>query len=340
MNYKVSVIIPVYNAEENLENTIQSVINQSIGFENIELILIDDASKDNSRKIIETYCNNYDNIISHCSNENHGGPGFGRNMGLELSTSKYIMFLDNDDEYEKDLCKKLYETITNEETDIVCCNKITVDTISNVKQHIDYDASIEDGENVIITKDDILLFDSVAVWNKIYKKEIIEENNLKFLEDTRADDFAFTIDYYLNCNKLIFLKNYHGYYWNIKDDSLSHTVTPKHIHELINTYKYTFNQLKLKQKEQYMSKLIKSHVNYLIVQSSYLKVDKNEFINILDEIRNFENEINFNLKLEPAWAEKINKMILNKQYRRAIFLLKTMDKLRTSTLLRKINRKI
>lgn len=340
MSYKVSVIVPIYNAENNLKKTIQSVINQSIGFENIELILVDDASTDNSKKIIETYCEKYDNIIPYYSEKNHGSPGFGRNMGLNIATSDFLMFIDNDDEYEENICKKLYETIINENADIVCCNKISVDTISTIKQHIPYTNGIENNDNIIIKGDDILFFDSVAVWNKIYKKELIKKNGLKFLENTRADDFAFTIDYYLNCEKLIFLKNYHGYYWNIQSTSLSHTVTPKHIQELIETYKYTFRQLKLKRKEQYMNKLIKSDIEYLILQSSYLNVNKNEFIDSLNEIRNFEKEIGFNLKLNTTWVEVINNLILNKHYDLSILLLKSIDKLRKITILRKINRKI
>ena len=103
MEYKVSVIIPVYNAEENLKKTVQSVINQSIGFENIELILVDDASTDTSKKIIEYLSNKYSNIVPYFSKKNHGAPGFGRNIGLKLATSKYVMFLDNDAEYQKKL---------------------------------------------------------------------------------------------------------------------------------------------------------------------------------------------------------------------------------------------
>ena len=98
VEYQVSVIIPVYNAEKNLKNTVQSVINQSIGFENIELILVDDASTDDSKNIIKSLSKEYNNIIHYYSKKNHGAPGFGRNTGLKLATSNYIMFLDNDDE--------------------------------------------------------------------------------------------------------------------------------------------------------------------------------------------------------------------------------------------------
>ena len=122
--YLISLIIPVYNAENYLENTINSIINQSIGFDNIELILVDDSSKDNSKIIIENYENNYENILAFYSNNNHGFPGFGRNIGLKKATAEYIMFMDNDDELDKDICKTLYETITSEKADVVCCDKV------------------------------------------------------------------------------------------------------------------------------------------------------------------------------------------------------------------------
>ena len=335
MSFKISIIMPTYNAGKQLNRTIKSVINQSIQF-----IIVDDCSKDDTREIIKSYCKKYENIVPYFSKTNHGGPGFGRNMGLKLATSNYIMFIDNDDEYDENLCKKLYETLITENADIVGCNKISVDNISNIKQHIYYKNGIEKEDKVIIKDDDILFFDSVAVWNKIYKKEIIEKNRLTFLEDTRADDFAFTMDYYLNSKKLIYLKNYHGYYWNIKSDSLSHIVTKKHIKELIRAYTYTYNQLKNKNKEQHMDDLIKGHISYLITQSSYFDFENDEIKNVLTEIYDFEKEINFNTDLNEKWLDILNKLILKEHYTIVIMLLKSIAKLRNITILRKINRKL
>ena len=314
MEYKVSVIIPVYNAEKNLKNTVQSVINQSIGFENIELILVDDASTDNSKKIIKYLSNKYANIIPYFSKKNHGAPGFGRNIGLKLATSEYIMFLDNDDEYEKNICKNLYETITTENADIACCDTITIDLINKIKHHIKYKNGFENNGKITIENDDILFFESVAVWNKIYKKEIIEKNNLKFQEKTVADDFIFTIEYYLNCKKMIFLKEYHGYFWKDKKDSLSHI-------------------------KKFMDGLIKTHISYLLTKCTYLNENKQNWIMILNEIHDFEKEIKFNSKLDESWAEVTNKQILKKHYQIAIFILKLINLLRKNTILRKINRK-
>ena len=188
--------MPIYNAEKYLDKSINSIVNQSIGFENIELILVDDCSTDNSRKIIEKYTKKYENIIYYFSNENHGFPGFGRNIGLEKATSEFIMFMDNDDELDFDICKKFYETITTEKADVVCCDKISVDCLSNIKTNINYKNGLEKNGKIIIQNDDILFFETSAVWNKIFKKEIINKNYLKFLENTTADDFAFSIIFY------------------------------------------------------------------------------------------------------------------------------------------------
>lgn len=339
MDYKVSVIIPVYNAEENLENAINSVINQTIGFENIELILVDDSSTDNSRNIIESYTNKYDNIIPYYSDENHGFPGFGRNVGLKLATSKYIMFLDNDDEYKEDICEKLYSTLTTENVDYVGCNKITVDSISNIKQHNNYKNGIEKNGQVLIENDDILFFDSTAVWSKIFKKEIIDKYELKFLEDTHADDLAFTLDYSLHIKRLIYLKNYHGIYWKVYDDSLSHTVSTEYMNRLLYTYRYMYNSLKNAHKEKYASLYMSGKISYAILQCSYLDSTNEEFKNILDDIRAYEKEINFNAKFDAKWQDIINYFILNKHYNIAKMLLKSLKKLRKITILRKINRR-
>ena len=124
MDYKISVIIPVYNAQNTLKVTINSVINQTIGFENIELILVDDCSTDNSREIIEEYSNAYSNIKPIFLEENTGCPGIPRNIGIKNATSDYIMFIDNDDEYFPEICDKLYDAMIMEDADIVVCNTL------------------------------------------------------------------------------------------------------------------------------------------------------------------------------------------------------------------------
>ena len=248
------------------------------------------------------------------------------------------MFLDNDDEYKEDICEKLYGTLTSENVDYVSCNKITVDSISQIKQHLKYENGIENNGQVLIENDDILFFDSTAVWSKIFKKEIIEKHKIKFLEDTHADDLAFTLDYSLHIKTLIFLKNYHGIFWKVYEDSLSHTVSTDYMTRLLNTYRYMHNSLKNAKKEKYINSYMVGKISYAILQCSYLDSNNKEFKNILDDLRTFEKEIDFNINLEAKWQDLINYFILNKHYDIAKIVLISLQKIRKITILRKINR--
>ena len=105
--YKVSVIVPVYNSADKLQRAFDSVYNQSLGFENIELILIDDASTDNSRDIIDNYVSKYDNVKSIYLDENSGYAGRPRNIGVHNANAPYLMFLDADDFYFENACELL-----------------------------------------------------------------------------------------------------------------------------------------------------------------------------------------------------------------------------------------
>lgn len=336
MNYKISVIMPIYNAEKHLNNTIQSIIGQSIGFENIELILVDDASKDNSKRIIESYCEEYDNIIPYYSEKNHGYPGFGRNIGLKKATSDYLMFIDNDDEYDKDMCKTLYETIIRENADVVACGRMMVDGTNHTEERIPIVKGKQENDKVILENDELFYFNSHIVLNKIFKKEIIMENNLKFCESSRLDDDMFTYDYYINSEKLVYLNNYYGYYWNVNTDSLSHTNAEKYIPEFMECVLYEYNQLKKQNKEQHITYRAGNAMNGIIYYCTFLKLNNNEFEDVLKKIHDFEKKIGFNEKLDKKWSEPINKCILKEHYKTAIMLLKSIDMFRENTLLRKI----
>ena len=117
-----------------LKRSINSIVNQTIGFENIELILVDDNSSDSSKNILYEYSNNYPNIKVFFSEENHGFPGYGRNIGLKNASADYIMFIDNDDEYENDFCEKVYDIIKSKNCDVVLVNYNIFNNNSNVIQ--------------------------------------------------------------------------------------------------------------------------------------------------------------------------------------------------------------
>ena len=336
--FLVSVIIPVYNAEYSLKTAIDSVINQSLGFENIELILVDDNSSDKSREIIKEYSQQFDNIIYYFSKLNHGFPGFGRNMGLKLSSANYVMFLDNDDVYDKDMCKTLYETITNENVDLVSCGRLLIDSLGEIKD--DYHCScgkIQDNF-LIFENDETLSFCSKTVWNKIFKKEIVDKFNLKFLENTAADDYLFSVEYHSKSKKIIHLTDYYGYHWNIIDESLSHNLQIEQMDDVLNAYNYLACKLKEENLLSNADVIVNDMVEMLIIKSSFIQCNLNELNEVLKKICCFEKEINFNLSLNNKWLNIINILILKNQFNLAILCLKLVTGIRNITILRKINR--
>ena len=339
MNYKVSVIIPVYNAEKTLENTINSVINQSIGFENIELILVDDNSTDNSKELIKKFQHEYTNITSYFSNKNHRFPGFGRNKGIELSSAEYIMFLDNDDEYDKDMCKKLYETMIKYEVDLVSCGRVLIDHIGKIKDNYIPSSENYQKDYLIYENKNILSYDSVTVWNKIFKKENITKFNLKFLEDSSSDDFVFSIEYNIYSQRILHLTDYYGYHWNLHDTSLSHTINIEHFEEVFNAYTYLVNKLKLENKLNDSEVILNHMIALLISKCIDLKTNLKNFKKILNDIYTFEIESNYNSELAENFLNIPNKLILKKHFNLAILYFRSIHFLKKFTFLRKINRK-
>lgn len=186
MDYQISVIIPCYNAESTLKRCIGSVINQTLGFENIELILYDDASTDSTKTIIENYAKKYDNIVPIYSQENSGFPVRGRNKGIEIATSDYIMFMDNDDEYDLKVCEFFHDEIEKTDADLISCGKFNLDTITT-----EYTPTSPEGkERINIAKEDIIYFEDRFIWNKIFKRSILIENGILFPEGKYAKTFT------------------------------------------------------------------------------------------------------------------------------------------------------
>lgn len=108
MSYKISVIIPVYNVEFYLERCLLSLKNQTIGFENLEIIFIDDCSTDRSAFLIHKFIDKFENVKGIFLESNSGSAGKPRNFGIDVASADYLMFLDPDDFYTNDACEILY----------------------------------------------------------------------------------------------------------------------------------------------------------------------------------------------------------------------------------------
>ena len=137
--YKFSVVIPVYNVEKFLEETVDSVINQTIGFKkNIQIILVNDGSPDNSDEICQRYVKEYPKNIKYIKQEN-AGVSAARNTGIPFVEGKYVNFLDSDDKWEMDAFRKIYRFFEAhyDEVDVVSCRMKRFEA-SNSFHAVDY----------------------------------------------------------------------------------------------------------------------------------------------------------------------------------------------------------
>ncbi len=158
-NPKISVIIPIYNTEYYLEETLDNLVNQTF-INNMEVIMIDDGSTDDSKYIIEKYALDYENFYAfHKKNE---GPGIARNFGLLLARGEYVHFMDSDDLITHDAYEKLYEFAKREDYDVVSFNYLRFNSEKSwqvLSQKYVYDEFNETIENTTLYDYKLLSWD-------------------------------------------------------------------------------------------------------------------------------------------------------------------------------------
>lgn len=335
--YLISVIMPIYNSENQLSRTINSIIKQSIGFDNIELILVDDKSTDDSSKVMKEYELKYDNIITLFLDKNSGRPGYVRNKGIDIATADYVMFIDSDDEYETNMCEKLYKTITENNGDCVSCDFRGFDSITNNKIE-----NIEENEEII--KLDIIngLYDiDFYIWNKIYRKSIINKNNIRFETDGVGEDTFFCIEYFIHSENLIYLKNYCGYKYYDVDESYS-TTNLKWNLEVIEHYHKSINILNENNIQIDLSRFSSPSINYSILATIKLQDGNWKSISkILTELYNFEKRVKFNNKDCNIFLIKyVNLFVVTNHISMATFITLILNKIHNSKFLVKTYRKV
>ncbi len=326
--YKVSVIMPIFNDDKYLESTLNSVINQTIGFENIELILVDDGSTDKSRVILKEYSKNYSNIKTIFLDENSGSPGIPRNVAIKNATSDYIMFIDADDEYFPEICDKLYNTIISEDADVVGCDWLETDNYSTVRSSLSSDG--------VLVGDELVYIGGYAIWMCIFKKSIILDNSIYFPSLKKAQDIVFTLNYFLHSKKFVCLNDFVGYHYIRRNNSVSFTSLYSCINA-INVHGLMFNILEESGRNYDSNRFFKRMI-LMSITGAIVLGNKYEIKEILSCLYDFEKKINFTGKL-PIIFQVINFFILHKNLNMATYVCLFISKVRKSNLLLKIYRR-
>ena len=329
MGHKISVIIPCYNCETTITRAINSVKNQTIGFENIELILIDNGSTDNTKNIIEKYSSKYENIFLIFIKNNTGSAATPRNLGLEQSTSEYIMFLDADDEFVENFCEIVYKKIIESNVDLVKCNSI------NIKNNVEsYNYYFNEKIEEKIIKNTDLPLRYVTIWNGIHKSEVLKKNNITF-PNYMGEDMCFTTEEFLNIKKMLYLNNYFGYKYY--DDENSHSKSPekKQIESLIKAFEMTGNICKYYKREDVMNIILGQQINGI-----FTRINKNsDSITIKKELLKklyiIEKEMP-NLIIPNITYKLANYLMMKKFFNLTIIYLKIAPKIISSKFLLKL----
>ena len=176
-NIKISVIIPVYNTEEYLEETLESILNQTM-IDDIEVLMLDDGSNDNSQFIIERYARKYDNF--HAFYNENMGSGCERNIGIKEAHGEYVHLMDSDDLLQPRSYEILYDFAKSDDYDFVLGCAMKINKRSFYKEDLQ-EFTFKGVEDYITTtniKERLLLVYDTGVWNKLIKRDFLINNEI------------------------------------------------------------------------------------------------------------------------------------------------------------------
>ena len=264
---KISIIVPVYNSEKYLNKCINNLIKQTLT--DIEIIIINDGSIDNSDKIIRSY---KDKRIKYLNKKNEG-IAVTRNKGIKKSTGKYITFVDSDDYIDITFCEKMFNKAEKEKCDIVICDYY------NINNHSKNIRKLNSFKNSNLKNNpEMINLINLGPCNKIYSSRLLKENKIIFPENIKYEDVPFV------CECLIKAKNIGKVdeslsYFNIHEGSQT-TIRDEKIFDIFKVadlIKNILNDKIFESINHYL--LISILINYL-VQSRYIKINKTrkEFI--------------------------------------------------------------
>ena len=186
---KVSIVVPIYNLEKYVPRCLDALVNQTL--EDIEIICVNDGSKDSAPQIIEDYKSRYPNKVKTFHKEN-GGEWSARTYGLKQATGEYVGFIDSDDVPEVTWAEKLYNAAKANDADIAFCgyDRVDLDTGKTVSTEMTQYGTMN---KEVDWNDDFIVYANPSLWNKIYRLDKVK--HLEFLPFRGCNDTLFLIHY-------------------------------------------------------------------------------------------------------------------------------------------------
>lgn len=345
-DYKISVIISTYNTGDYLNEFLDSMKSQSIGFDNIEVIFVDDNSNDeHTLELLHEFNQSYTNVKVEFLDVNSGFPGTGRNIGMDLASSDYVIFADHDDTYTENAFEVMYDKIGENDMLISNFNQVYPNKIIPFKSIYKNSGEIQ---VLDINEDKNLLRVPAAIWTRLFRKKFLIDNEIRFLEGMLAEDVYVATYSCLKSNGIIYLNDFYSYNYKIrdseKDKSTIHVRNRKYIEAILNGYYKIDEMLVSLNKTSFGELIFKSHLTswlYTIVLSKMSDKDKKDlFIKSYDIFNKYYSE-------DPYFKKRYNllvDLILNKKFDEAVLesnkLEKTQENMNNRSIFSRIKNKL
>lgn len=309
-NIKISVIIPVYNVEKYIGQCLDSIVNQT--YKNLEIIIVNDGSNDNSLEIINRYSQN-DRRIKIINLENKG-VSFARNIGIKNSEGNYISFVDSDDYLNLNTYEKLVKNLDGEDLIIFNYGRFENSTREIIKEKY-----VSDDEMQELPEEKRYLYSKInhSCWNKLYKTEYLKRNKFKFLEILYEDAVWKVETMFLTSNIKLIDETFYYYRINRKDSimELGKKFNKNFYEKQIQAYQIIFQKIDNFIKENKNS-IIKGKLIYLIAERESWRAKLDGTIN-LEELNKplklfLTNSLKINLNEKNILVQKINKILKSK----------------------------
>lgn len=310
MNDLISIIVPVYNVEEYIEKCVNSIINQT--YKNIEIILVDDGSKDNSGKICDEL-KQKDSRIKVIHKEN-GGLSDARNAGLKIANGDYIGFVDSDDYIKEDMFEILYKLNKEHNADIsiVSFYEIYKGKVIGVRDS----KKLEELNKIQAIKE--LLIDTKIqsyAWNKLFKKQLFE--NIEFPKSKNFEDIATTLLLFEKANKVALLEE-PKYYYVRRDNSIIGVRNYKTYKDYLEVIYDKYLYLNGKYKELDLYNAYNFIINMIWVYTIIVAFD------LEDVYKEFEKQYDLFEKLIKQYENDITDKLDN--YNKSVLYMMLLDK--------------
>lgn len=331
--YLVSVVVPIYNVEKYLTNCIESLLNQTE--KNIEIVLVDDGSPDNSGKIADQYAKMYSNIkVIHQSNS---GLGPARNTGIINSNGIYVGFVDSDDWVDKQMYKNLVTKALDSKADIVFGGHkdIINGKIARIKPHLLASNTLNNKEDILKIRKNLFghaINDKeveaypMRVWTGIYKRSFLLENNLKF-ENILSEDTIFNLEAYKKATIISFIDSTDYCYRQDNQPSIMKSFSKEKINQYIK-FLVRLNDIANNEDNDALLRVKRTAIDYERLYIGIVSDSGLPFKEKKREISNYtENKIikdiwkNYPINALPFKQRIFHLMIIKKYYNMVLFLI-------------------